>query len=174
MGLPKGDEVKLPADPISEMPHYREALTAFEALPEVRVLFDNGAGESPSHTTVAGNPYPAFEKTFSSLPVPGTTARSWYLAPGGELGEEPAASPGSDTYTSDANAGPLADYSSNTGPGGLWGVASGWEWNWAQPTAGDAVSYVSSPLSSDTTVVGAGAVNLWVKSRRPTSTSKRL
>jgi hypothetical protein len=167
MGLPKGDEVKLPPDPVAEKPHYKEALAAFEALPEVRVLFDNGAGESPTHVSVAGNPYPGFEKTFSSLPVPGTTARAWYLAPGGELGEEPAASPGSDTYTSDASAGPLADYSNNTGPGGLWGVASGWEWNWAPPTAGDAASYVSTPLSGDTTVVGAGSVNLWVKSSTP-------
>jgi hypothetical protein len=167
LGLPKGDEVKLPADPISQKPHYKEALAAFEALPEVRVLFDNGAGESPTHVTVAGNPYPAFEKTFSSLPVPGTTARAWYLAPNGELGEEEAASPGSDSYTSDASAGPLADYSNNTGPGGLWGIASGWEWNWAPPTAGDAVSYVSSPLAGDTAVIGAGAVNLWVKSSTP-------
>ncbi len=167
LGLPKGDEVKLPPDPIAEQPKYSQALASFSALPEVRVLFDNGAGESPSHTTTAGNPYPAYEKTFSSLPVPGTTARSWYLAPNGELGEEPAAAPGTDTYTSDASAGPLKDYSPNAGPGGLWGVASQWEWNWAQPTAGDAVSYVSAPLSSDTTAVGAGAVNLWVKSSTP-------
>ena len=167
LGLPKGDEVKLPADPIAELPKYSEALAAFSALPEVRVLFDNGAGESPSHTNVAGNPYPAYEKSFSSLPVPGTTAQAWYLAPNGELGDEPPAAAGSDSYNSDASAGPLADYSGEPGPGGLWGVASQWEWNWAQPTAGDAVSYVSPALGSDTTVVGAGAVNLWVKSSTP-------
>ncbi len=167
MGLPEGDEVKLPADPIAEKSKYSEALAAFSALPEVRVLFDNGAGESPTHVTTAGNPYPAYEKTFSSLPVPGTTAQAWYLAPNGELGESAPASPGSDSYTSDASAGPGRDYSSNAGPGGLWGAASQWEWNWAQPTSGDAVSYVSAPLASDTTVVGAGAVNLWVKSSTP-------
>jgi len=166
-GLPSGDEVTLPADPIQVMPSYKQALAAFEALPEVRVLFDNGAGTSPTGHTVAGDPYPGFEKTFSALPVPGTTARSWYLAPAGELGEEAPAGEGVDTYTSDASASPLTDYSSNAGPGGLWGNASEWEWNWAQPVSGDAVSYVSAPLSSDTTAVGAGAVNLWVKSSTP-------
>ena len=62
---------------------------------------------------------------------------------------------------------PLTDFSSNTGTGGLWGNASEWEWNWLQPPAGDAVSYVSSPLTTNTTAVGAGAVHLWVKSSTP-------
>ena len=167
LGLPKEDEVTLPPDPIQEIPKYRQALWAFKALPEVRVLFDNGAGASPNGSTTPGNPYPAFEQSFSALPIPGTTARSWYLGPEGTLGERPATTQGVDSYTSDASATPLTDYSTNTGPGGLWGDASQWEWNWAQPAAGSAVSYVSAPLSSDTTAIGAGAVNLWVESSTP-------
>ncbi|MGO9487450.1 MAG: CocE/NonD family hydrolase [Solirubrobacteraceae bacterium] len=167
MGLPPGDEIELPPDPIQEQPTYKKALSAFTALPEVRVLFDNGAGASPSGNTTPGNPYPAFEQSFSAFPIPGTTARSWYLGPEGALAEQPAPAPGVDSYTSDANATPLNDYSSNTGPGGLWGDASEWEWSWAQPPAGDAASYVSAPLSSDTTAIGAGAVNLWVESSTP-------
>jgi predicted acyl esterase len=62
---------------------------------------------------------------------------------------------------------PLTDYSTNTGSGGLWGNASEWQWNWAQPPAGSAVSYVSSPLTTNTTAVGGGAVHLWVKSSTP-------
>ena len=167
MGLPAGDEINLPADPIAAMPKYKTALAAFEALPQVRVLFDNGAGVSPKGGSTAGNPYAGFEATFSSIPVPGTTARSWYLAPGGALAEAPAAEEGADTYTSDASATPLRDYGPNAGPGGLWGAASQWDWKWAQPVAGDAVSYLSAPLSGDTTAVGGGAVNLWVKSSTP-------
>jgi uncharacterized protein len=167
LGLPKEDEVTLPPDPIQEMPTYKQALAAFKALPEVRVLFDNGAGASPTGSTTPGNPYPAFEQSFSALPIPGTTARSWYLGREGALNEQPTTTHGVDSYTSDASATPLTDYSSNTGPGGLWGDASQWEWNWTQPTAGSAVSYVSAPLSSDTTAIGAGAVNLWVKSSTP-------
>jgi hypothetical protein len=167
LGLPEGDEVTLPPDPIQEQPTYETALAAFEALPEIRVLFDNGAGTSPTGNTTPGNPYPAFEQSFSAFPIPGTTARSWYLGPEGALDEAPASAPGADSYTSDASATPLTDYSGGTGSGGLWGDASEWDWNWVQPTAGSAVSYVSAPLSSDTTAIGAGAVNLWVESSTP-------
>jgi predicted acyl esterase len=167
LGLPKGDEVTLPPDPIQEQPTYESALSAFTALPEIRVLFDNGAGTSPTGNTTPGNPYPAFEHSFSAFPIPGTTAESWYLGPEGALTEQPAAAQGVDSYTSDASATPLTDYLGGTGPGGLWGDASQWEWNWAQPTAGSAVSYVSAPLSSDTTAIGGGAVNLWVESSTP-------
>ena len=58
MGLPKTDVVTLPSDPIQEKPTYESALAAFEALPSIRVLFDNGAGTSPLGTTTAGDPYP--------------------------------------------------------------------------------------------------------------------
>jgi uncharacterized protein len=167
LGVPAGDEITLPKDPIQEVPTLKEATTAFGALPHVRVLFDNGAGASPSGGSTPGNPYPAFEQSFSALPIPGTTARSFYLGPEGTLTEKPPAATGIDSYTSDASATPLTDYGTHTGPGGLWGVASQWEWNWAQPAAGDAVSYVSAPLSGDTTAIGAGAVNLWVESSTP-------
>jgi predicted acyl esterase len=167
LGLPSNDQVTLPSDPIQAKAKYAEALSAFDALPEVRVLFDNGAGTSPTGNTTPGNPYPGFEQSFSAFPVPGTVARSWYLGAEGALTEEPAASDGTDSYTSDASATPLTDYTGGTGSGGLWGVASQWKWNWVQPPAGSAVSYVSAPLSADTVAIGGGAVNLWVKSSTP-------
>lgn len=167
MGLPKTDLVTLPADPIQLQPTYESALSAFEALPEIRVLFDNGAGTSPTGGTTAGDPYPGFEQSFSKFPIPGTKARSWYLGPNGSLGEQQPAGEGVDSYTSDANATPLTDYGTNTGSGGLWGNASQWEWNWAQPPADSAVSYVSPPLTTNTTAIGGGAVHLWVESSTP-------
>src|SRR5207248_581153 len=36
--------VTLPIDPIQTIPTYDSALAAYESLPQVRVLFDNGAG----------------------------------------------------------------------------------------------------------------------------------
>ncbi|MCW3032702.1 MAG: peptidase, partial [Solirubrobacterales bacterium] len=167
MGLPPGDTVELPTDPIQEKKKYAEALSAFTALPAVRVLFDNGAGTSPTGNTTPGNPYPSFEQSFSAFPIPGTVARAWYLGPEGALNDESAASEGVDSYTSDASATPLTDYSANAGPGGLWGAASQWDWKWAQPPGGSAASYVTAPLGSDTTAIGGGAVNLWVKSSTP-------
>ena len=80
------DGMTLPPDPIQLQPTYDLAKAAFEAQPPIRVLFDNGAGNSN-----AGWPYPGFERSFSSFPIPGTTARSWYFAPGGALANQPAA-----------------------------------------------------------------------------------
>ncbi len=168
MGLPQTDAVTLPLDPIQEEPTYQSALQAFEALPSVRVLFDNGAGTSPTGSNTAGDPYPGFEQSFSSLPVPGTTARWWYLGRGGSLANRPPARTGVNWYTSNAKATALNDFPiTNTEAGGLWGNASQWQWNWQQNPPGTAVSYVSAPLKSATTVIGAGAVHLWVRSSTP-------
>jgi hypothetical protein len=166
-GVPKEDEITLPKDQIQEAATYKQALAEFKALPEVRVLFDNGAGEKPGGGFTAGDPYPGFEQSFSAFPIPGTTAHSWYLGPEGSLSETAPATHGVDAYTSNASASPLNDYSSNTGPGGLWGDAAQWEWNWTQPAAGSAASYVTAPLAANTTVIGGGAVNLWVESSTP-------
>jgi predicted acyl esterase len=167
MGLPQSDVVTLPPDPIQQQPTYESALAAFEALPAIRVLFDNGAGTSPTAGTTPGDPYPGFEQSFSKLPIPATKAQSLYLGPGGALSQQQPSAEGVDSYTSDANAVALTDYGANTGSGGLWGNASQWQWSWAQPPAGTALSYVSAPLASDTTAIGGGAVHLWVKSSTP-------
>jgi hypothetical protein len=167
MGLPQSDLVTLPADPIQLEPTYQSALSAFEALPEIRVLFDNGAGTSPTGQSTAGDPYAAFEQSFSKFPTPGTKARFWYLGRGGALRSRPSRRRGVNQYTSNAKATQPTDYGSNTGSGGLWGNASQWQWEWQQNPAGTAVSYVSAPLRSNTTVVGAGAVHLWVRSSTP-------
>jgi predicted acyl esterase/uncharacterized membrane protein len=167
MGLPSTDKVTLPVDPIQSISTYSAALSAFEALPEIRVLFDNGAGTSPSGATTAGDPYPGYELDFSSFPVAGTIARSWYLGPGGALTDTPPSTAGSSSYTSNANALPLTDYAGNTGGGGLWGNSSQWQWNWEQNPAGSAISFITAPLARNTTVIGGGAVDLWVRSSTP-------
>jgi hypothetical protein len=82
----------------------------------------------------------------------------------GTLGDQPPASEGVNSYTSNAAALPPNDFVGNTGGGGLWGDAAQWHWNWEQNPAGTAVSYVSAPLTSNTTVIGAGSVDVWVRS----------
>ena len=167
MGLPQADAVTLPPDPIQQIPTYDAALAAFNQLPAVRVLFDSGAGASPTGSSTPGDPYPGFVQDFSSFPVAGTTARTWYFGQAGVLTNKAPASGGINSFSANANALPLTDYGSNTGTGGLWGNASQWDWNWQQNPSGTAVSYVSAPLTADTTVVGAGAAELWVRSSTP-------
>jgi uncharacterized protein len=154
--------VTLPPDPIQLQPTYGLALSAFENLKQVRVLFDNGAGGlSP------GRPYPGFEKSFNEFPVPGTEAKAWYLAPGGSLISSPQAGSLADEFGWDAHALPRTDFSGDTaaGSGGLWTATPKYEW--AQNPPGSAVSYLTAPLSASTTVIGAGAVNVWVRSTSP-------
>ena len=168
MGLPNNDADTLPVDPVQLLPTYQLAYKAFEAQRGVRVLFDNGAGRSPTGSTTAGDPYASFEQLFSTFPVPGTSAQTWYFNSDGSLSDDLPGQSGVNWYTSDASALPLTDWNGdNTGGGGLWGNAAQWTWNWKQNPAGTAVSYVSAPLKTDTTVVGGGAVTIWVESSTP-------
>ncbi|MDQ1696958.1 MAG: uncharacterized protein QOJ03_2311, partial [Frankiaceae bacterium] len=167
LGVPQDDAVTLPPDPIQAQPTVDAAQSAFEALPSVRVLFDNGAGSNPGASNNDGDPYPGFEQSFPSFPIAGTRAQRWYLGPNGTLTDKAPGAKRIDWYTSDAHALPLTDYGQNTGTGGLWGNASQWDWKWSQNPAGKAVSYVTAPLKTNTTVIGAGSVSLWVKSSTP-------
>ena len=164
LGVSQTDWDTLPFDGIQAEPTLALAQSAFEAQPSIRVLFDNGAGTSPEHRSQPGDPYPAFEQSFPSFPIPGTTAQRWYLGPQGALTSTAPTSGGADAFTANAHALPLTDYGQNTGTGGLWGSTSQWDWKWQQNPAGTAVSYLTPPLAQDTGVVGAGAVYLWVKS----------
>jgi predicted acyl esterase len=147
-------------DPIQQQPTYGLAKTAFDDQKPIRVLFDNGAGSSSP-----GHPYPGFERSYSAFPIPGTTARSWYLAPGGGLADQPTANTAADAFKWDAHARPLTDFSGDTGSGGLWNATPNYQWT--QDPAHSAVAYATPPLAGDATVVGAGAVDLWIRSATP-------
>jgi predicted acyl esterase len=154
--------VTLPPDPIQQQPTYSGALAAFNHLQPIRTLFDSGAGGvSP------GQPYPGFEQSFGKFPIPGTSARSWYLSAGGALVDQPPAQSGANVFTWDAHALPLTDFTGDTGSGsgGLWTATP--TYNWAQNPAGSAVSYQTNPLSANATMIGAGAVQAWVRSSTP-------
>jgi uncharacterized protein len=152
MGVPN---VNLPDDPIQSAPDYSAALAAFQALPSVRILFDNGAGGSP------GAPLAGFEQSFPSFPKFG--AQSWYLLPGGQLGPG-ATGTGIDMFTWDKSARPATSFTGNTGSGagGLWTATP--QYNWAQNPDGSALSYVTPPLANDTEVIGAGNLQAWIRS----------
>jgi predicted acyl esterase len=154
--------VTLPPDPVQQQPTYGDALSLFEQAAPIRVLFDSGGGRNP------GEPYPEFEQSFSKFPIPGTSARRWYLSSGGSLADRLPAHGGANAFTWNAHARPLTDFSGNdtgSSPGDLWTASP--NYHWLSPPFGSAVSYLSSPLRGDTTVIGAGAVRLWVRSSKP-------
>ena len=159
MGIPG---VTMPPDPIQAQPTYASAKAAFEQLKPIRVLFDNGAGGSQP-----GQPKPAYEQSFSKFPIPNTSPRFWYFSKAGGLGATRPAQAGADSFQWNAHARPLTDFSGDTAAGtnGLWTATP--PYHWIRPPAGSAASYVSKPLSQNTTAIGAGAVHAWVRSSTP-------
>jgi predicted acyl esterase len=160
LGVPN---VQLPADPIESRQTYAAALHAFEALPQVRVMFDNGAG----NPAAPGSPVPAFEQSFSRFPIPGTQARSWYLSAGGGLLATVPTRAAADQFTWDKHALGATDFSGNDGggSGGLWSATP--VYGWDQNPPGTAASYLTAPLSANTVVIGGGAVQLWLRASVP-------
>jgi predicted acyl esterase len=101
-------------------------------------------------------------RSFSRFPLPGTRARTWYVSNPGALIDRRPAKARSGRFTWRKGARPATDFSGDTDASGLWGTAPAY--NWTQSPAGTARSYVSPPLGADTTVVGAGALEAWIKS----------
>jgi uncharacterized protein len=150
--------VTLPPDPIQEQPTYARAKAAFEKLPQIRVLFDNGAGRQP------GQPYPGFEQSFARFPIPGTRAQSWFLGRGGALNPKRPRRAGTDSFRWNLKSRPATDFTGNTGAGDLWTASPSYKWIANPP--GSAVQYTSAPLAANTTVIGAGALHAWVRSSK--------
>ena len=148
--------VHLPVDPIQAEPDFDHALAAYQALPEVRVLFDNGAGAAP------GSPLPGFEQSFAALPVPGTAVQSWYLGPAGTLTDSAPGGAGSDSFAWLPSARPSTDYSGSSSA--IWAATP--SYNWVSPKQGNALSYTTGPLGSDLTVIGAGSLDVWLQSNQ--------
>jgi predicted acyl esterase len=140
--------VTLPDDSIRAQPDYASALAAFQAQPQVRVLFDNGAGGSGPFV-----PVPGFEQSFARWPLPGTRAQSWPL--------------GAASFTWSKTSRPATSFSGDTGGGanGLWTATP--SYTWTQPAAGSVASWTSDPLPTATTVVGAGKVEATITSSVP-------
>ncbi len=154
--------VTLPADPIQAEPSYEAAFAAFQALPPVRILFDNGAG-GPAQ----GAPGSTFEASFSQFPIPGTQAQFWYLGPDGTLTSTLPTAAGADEFTWNPADLPATDFTGNTasGPGGLWSATPSYEWEQNPP--GTALSYLTAPLASNTVVIGGGSLRAWIKASAP-------
>jgi hypothetical protein len=159
MGVP---DLTLPDDPIQSQPTFEAALAAYQALPQVRIEFDNGAG-GPAPLA----PGPGFEQSFASFPLPGTRAQAWYLGSDGTLADAPPAAGATSAFTWSRTSRPATSFTGNTagGTNGLWTATP--SYRWTAPPAGATSSWTTAPLAQDTTVVGAGAVEAWVKASTP-------
>ena len=66
--------LSLPPDPIQMQPTFAAAKQAFESQPQVRVLFDNGAGKAPSSPTPATRRASTSSRRRRTRCTPGTSA----------------------------------------------------------------------------------------------------
>jgi predicted acyl esterase len=159
-------------NPISQLPFpanrftgktYAQALAAYEAEPEVRILFENGAGTTGVD---AGLPLESFAKDFATYPVPGTTVSRWYLGPDGTLTTTaPTALDDAEGTIDDYVSDPAARPKTSTTGGGDWAQFP--QFNWVPPVDGKGLAYLSPALGADTTMIGSGSVDLWLRSDAP-------
>ena len=94
--------VTMPPDPIQLQPTYSTALSAFERLPSIRILFDSGAGGAqPGHPAPASSARGRASRSRELRPgrgISGQTARS---ATASQRGREQSRSPGTPRAAAD-------------------------------------------------------------------------
>jgi hypothetical protein len=133
-----------------------QARAAFEADPQVRILFDNGDGDPEE----PGSPYPGFEMGFDAWPIPEVVPAVWYFTADGGLATELPAADG------EASFGYNTDLSQQTnltgGSGAAWRAQPNWHWNFAGSE--NEVVFTTDSLAEDTIMVGSASVDLWLKS----------
>jgi uncharacterized protein len=151
--------VTLPPDPIQNQPTLAAAKAAFEAQKPVRILFENGSGGKP------GQPYPGFEQSFDELPVPGTKARSWFVANNEKLRDRRPRGKQRSSFKADPRGTEPTNFTGDTGAGGLWTALP--DYHWDEHPDGRRTNFVSDPLDEDTAVIGAGKVVLRARSAKP-------
>lgn len=147
--------VQLPPDAIDGTADSAAAKSMFEALPRVRVLFDNGAGSA-----TPGNPVNGFEAGFGGFPASDVQAQEWYLGADGALTATPPIADAADSYVSDPTRAHTTSFGGSTSD--VWKALPAW--NWTPPTAGTALAYETAPLAADQVMVGYGSVDVWVRS----------
>jgi predicted acyl esterase len=149
----------VPPEHFDEQTSYEDALAQYEDQAPVRVLFDEGGDPNLE----PGIPSAGFEQTFSAYPPKETEATTWYLGADGTLTETkpttPAGADAVDSYTSDPKARPEVNLVK--GQDTWWRLP---KHDWRSPSPEDALSYVTPALTEDTTMIGSGSADLWIKS----------
>lgn len=145
-------------DPATGTPVYGDyagSLAAYEAEPEVRVLFESGA--SPDFPAAPQVPRERFDMQFPSWPPPAATIERLYFGADGTLTSSPAAVTGTDRFSHDA-----AVLGTSYREGSLLGGSS--ESTWKTTADGLGLAYETAPLTENMVVAGPGYVDLWFQS----------
>jgi uncharacterized protein len=162
-GIFGGSPIPLQQSAYAGYPTYAAALAAYQASPEVRLVWENGAGAAP------GEPVGTAQSLFSAWPVPGTVATPLYLQPDGQLGVAPNSIPDDQpraysSYVYDPTSKRASDFDGSTSD--IWTAETQTSTNihWNPLTEGDSLSFVTQPYATETAYAGQGSVDLWLRS----------
>ncbi len=156
-----GAALAFPPVPFSGAATYEEAKAAYEAQPELRVIFERGAhpdlfptSGDPADLGDLGAPQGTFEEWFSTWPPEETVPHRLYLNADGSLRPTPP---------EEEETWPTAfEHDPDAGQRTFAGKQPFYEW---APTAPySAAVFLSDPLSEDQLMLGSGSVDLWVES----------
>ena len=132
---------------------YESALTAYEAEPTVKLLWETGnaAGQIP------GAPVPRAQSRHDAWPLD-VRARSWYLQAEGGLRSRLPSDTAADEYRPDPSLRPRKNFQG----GNIWAATPTYDW---QPVVdGASLAYVTAPLRTTISMAGTGSVDLWISS----------
>lgn len=153
MGIPG---VEVPTDPIAAEPTYATAKAAFEQLPRVQVLYDNGQGSDTPGAPLAG-----FTHDFAKVNDPSIVATSFYAAADGSLTVDKPTTSTSSSFVWDPKARPKASMDPDD-ISDVWKAEPAYAWKALAP--GKALAWASKPLTSDVVTMGGGAFDIWLQS----------
>ena len=131
---------------------YEGVLEAWKAEPEVRVIFDSGAGDQP------GYPIGSFEASYDQWPPADATERVFYLGDGTLVDDAADAPEGTDTFVNDVASGELDFVGDEDGQ-----LALLWDFDWQPWPEGTSLDYVTEPFAEDVVLGGPGYVELFAK-----------
>jgi hypothetical protein len=146
--VPEGPDLPIVLD---EDLSVEEARKAYEAGPDVEILFESGNAGRPGAAAASTS------ITFETWPPPDAEAVPWYLSSGGRLTPDASASSSSVRFTTDPTTSGVAyniegsDLATNAFSG------------WSQPDAEHAASWITDPLAADTVLAGSTTLDLWMK-----------
>jgi predicted acyl esterase len=135
---------------------FGEALAAYEATPDVDLLWDFGAGME----AVPGAPVARSSTTLESWPPPSEAWR-WYLGPDGALSPTAPAEADVLRYDFDPDAGPIG-YADESGSDFIKPHINA---NWEPMAEGTGVAFETPVLEETSVIAGDGHLDLWFRSQ---------
>jgi len=151
-----GAEISLPEPRFEPSDDFEAALAAYEAEPEVRILFESGGGANGSPP---GAPEAGFELLAPSWPLPDLTPERWYFHGDGSLRTvAPPANGGASSFAYDPDKGDETFEVDDAFEKALPDIT------WAPWEPGRQVVFASDPLAEDRVAAGFASADLWVRS----------